>query len=563
MHRIPHTSLPGLKMKFLDDVSLPGHRTISGAFRDRAQRMLAVASSFRLLTEPRARASYGGHRLRHRLAVYRPPATSPLAVFDAAAFPINDVAFHPSEPIVAIGAGSYDGGFFFEGQLVLWDWESGKCISTTTRVPEVLRLRFSDDGSALNLIVRPWDEDSIAGKADPFELVFKLTLSVASMSPAAINEQEVAAKIEGQKPLSLSEIAADSKFFVSAEPVREIENAFRFSNLRSRSPIWDVALIGSNAIAVVHDECLLELRSAGDSPLCSFKGEGHGVQILPGTTPLIHVSHFNWRASSSFKATRTELMALNRAELSTVAELEGAYTFSVSRDGLVLGRLNRSFASDDPKRDVIINSRSGLVVRHDLGHYDVFNHYLRIDGAPYLFCVQGTPPNSHERKHLCIVAATGEIRRLWPILGDNADQASHAMECCFGYVNDSEGEGVIVAGRHYNSSPATPCRGFIYRKNLQDGKELWRHPTSASVTTIKGVPQTNIVLAAFLDGGLAVFASDSGTIFSWEEFKPDGLSNIIFSLDANASHLSIGLIDGRYGLLRLSELVPNKSSPTI
>ena len=32
--------------------------------------------------------------------------------------------------------------------------------------------------------------------------------------------------------------------------------------------------------------------------------------------------------------------------------------------------------------------------KYDFGHYDVFNHYIRVDSAPYLFTVQGTPPGS-------------------------------------------------------------------------------------------------------------------------------------------------------------------------
>lgn len=64
----------------------------------------------------------GGHRLHYRAALYRVPSRRPLAVFDDARYPIRDVAFHPTRTMVVLGAGSYDGGYLFHGQLIVWDW---------------------------------------------------------------------------------------------------------------------------------------------------------------------------------------------------------------------------------------------------------------------------------------------------------------------------------------------------------------------------------------------------------------------------------------------------------
>lgn len=541
-------------MRFLNDVSLPGNGSVRGAFWNRNRKTLAVTSSFRLLTEPRARAAYGGQRLRHRLALYHPPGTPLVGVFDESAFPINDVAFHPSKPIVAIAAGSYDGGFCFEGQLFLWDWQTGRSLSVADRIPEVVRVRFADDGTTLDAAVRPWDEGSVAGKGDPFQLLFDLTLKLGDWR-AGFERQEIAAQIERQTPRPASDLTADGRFAAYADPERVIASAFGLSSLRSRSPIWDVAFTGTGAVASVHDDCLLEIWARDDARIQVFEGEGHGVQIFPRPSPLVHVSRFGSNAAGAFKAVKTDLLAFTDNELLPVSSLEGAYSFSASQDGLVLGRLDRSFEPGHPKEDAIIDPRLGSVVRCDLGHYDVFNHYLRIDGAPYLFLVQGTPPTSHERKHLCMVSPEGNVRRLWPILGDDGRQASHAMECCFGYVDDGQGEGIVAAGKHYHSSAAKPYSGFIYRRNLSDGRELWRHPTTASVTNIKCPPGGAVVFAAFLDGGFAAFKSDTGKVLAWKLLKTDGFANVAFSFDVSATHAVLGFLDGRYGICALSELL--------
>ncbi|MFC8453083.1 hypothetical protein [Kitasatospora sp. NPDC057223] len=74
-------------------------------------------------------------------------------------FPVHAMAFHPTEPLLAVGTGKYDGGYFFEGELLLLDWESG---STTTLIEhdlgrQVLGLTWLD-GQALRVLMAPPDD---------------------------------------------------------------------------------------------------------------------------------------------------------------------------------------------------------------------------------------------------------------------------------------------------------------------------------------------------------------------------------------------------------------------
>jgi len=162
--------------RFIDDPTLPGTGNVTGVFWNHDRSILAVASVFRLLTEPPARAAYGGHKLRHRVALYRPPLLQPFAVFDNAAFPVNTVAFHPSRPVALLGGGSYDGGYSFEGQLFLWDWNSSH-VRDLGRVPEILFSEISADGNSAHMTVRPWDEGFAEEKGGaPFDMFFVIEL---------------------------------------------------------------------------------------------------------------------------------------------------------------------------------------------------------------------------------------------------------------------------------------------------------------------------------------------------------------------------------------------------
>ncbi|WP_327129668.1 hypothetical protein [Streptomyces sp. NBC_01727] len=39
------------------------------------------------------------------------------------------MAFHPRLPLLSVGSGDYDGGYFFEGELLLLDLETGSATS--------------------------------------------------------------------------------------------------------------------------------------------------------------------------------------------------------------------------------------------------------------------------------------------------------------------------------------------------------------------------------------------------------------------------------------------------
>ncbi|WP_099906663.1 hypothetical protein [Streptomyces sp. TLI_171] len=44
-------------------------------------------------------------------------------------YPVNAMAFHPTSPLLAVGSGEYDGGYHFEGELLLTHLETGTALS--------------------------------------------------------------------------------------------------------------------------------------------------------------------------------------------------------------------------------------------------------------------------------------------------------------------------------------------------------------------------------------------------------------------------------------------------
>jgi len=322
-------------MRFLTDPSLPGHGVVMGSFPNRDGSVLAVASSFHWLTNPPARVSYGGQHLRHRVALYRPPDGKPFAVFDALRFPVNEVAFHPFEPIVAIATGSYDGGFLFEGELLVWDWETGRRSNKIGPIPEVVRIAFCNDGSCIIALVRPWDEDTAEDAGGPFSTFYEVRATYSEeLFEGVFNEDSIALQISRQAPLSTNDVASDPRFpRLEKDPEAALRRAFNLAEFKSRSPIWDVAWLDDDEIAIVHDDCQLEVLDLEGVSKHRFQGSSHGAQVFKHSNPLVHAIQLNRDVQDWADAYSTQLLRYDGSELEEVASFKGAFTFSVSRDG--------------------------------------------------------------------------------------------------------------------------------------------------------------------------------------------------------------------------------------
>jgi len=533
-------------MTTLMDPTLRGSGKISGAFFNAAHDVVAVASAFSLLINPRARAAYGGHALRYRVALYRQDALVPFAAFDDLHHPVNDVAFHPDGTTILIGGGSYDGGYLFEGDLVVWNWRNAHATRPFKLVPEVVRCRYNAAGDHIEAWMRPWDEEWGAADDntdDAFDTLYLVQTPVPdAASPARDLELDPAAIAPKAPP------APDLP-----SPVSRLKAWFGIEDWTSRDAITDIAALDDGLIAVAHRGCLLEIYRRNGECIAVYAGPGHGAEILKSAGVRVHVVETMQRPPNVGRQD-SRLYALTEDGLQRTHAYEGDFTFSSTPNGRVLGRQNRFHLAGTRARDVLLDVNTGVEQRVDLGHYDCFNHYLNIRGAPLLFLLQGTPASSHENKVLCIVEPDGGVRRLWPLLKADREPASHAMELCGAYVDDALGAGVVISGKHYSPNVTTPYAGFIYRKPLERDRELWRRRTPASASAIVALPRAGLIVAAFLDGSLQAIDAQSGALRRNAKVHVDGLPTIIFAMDADDDTLLMGTVDGRIAQLRISAL---------
>lgn len=502
-----------------------------------------------------------GQRMRHRLALHRRSEQAPFAVFDELRLPINDVSFHPSEPVVAVAAGSYDGGYQFEGELFFWNWVSGYFGKAAKIIPEVERCDFSADGTRLDVLVRPWDEGL---GDDSFDRVYPLSIPYEAPGPG----EGIVVELDPEQAIvrHTLEYAERERRHRDAIDL-ELRDWFGVDEAVRRGAIWDVAWIDRNNVVAVHDDCVAEIHDLTTGAVNCIEKDGWRGAGLLRTTPPIVASY----ATENWELKHSRLSKVSNNSLVDITTIDGSYSFVASMDGKVLGRFDRS-RRGDARKDVIIDINSGNARFVDLGNYDCFNHFIGIDGAPDLFILQGTPETQHLRKRLCRVRPDGSVETLWYVLPPDDTHANHAMECLGHYVHDELGPSVIVSGRHYDPNPSKGNRAFVFRRPIEprrsvrsffgfgrsrngesDG-ESWRIATSASASAMLHAQKEGLVIVAFLDGTLSLLNARDGAVVTSGKVTVDGFPTVVYSMDLLDSRLAIGTFDGRIAVMRLDQL---------
>jgi hypothetical protein len=95
----------------------------------------------------------------HPVAVYRTGDLTCSTVVGAR-WPVNTLAFHPTRPLLAIGTGDYNGGWFYQGELLLLDLDTGVTVSLFEHPRQVRRITWPDP-ETLALVLAVFCDDDI------------------------------------------------------------------------------------------------------------------------------------------------------------------------------------------------------------------------------------------------------------------------------------------------------------------------------------------------------------------------------------------------------------------
>lgn len=520
----------------------------TGVSLGRGGELLAVASTFGDLYMP-GRALHGGHRLKYRLSLYTRGGVR-LGVMDHASFPINEVVIHPVRPWVAVATGSYDGGYLFEGELLLWDWETGEVRCALPESREVTRVRFDEQGRLLTALLRPRNAHEFEPDK-PFDVFLGLR-TPTEQAWAGIPE-EALARLRPGPPAAFGFDAGKpgSGTTQDAESQAAMELGRLFPGYEQRSHCWDVAWLDDHRLALTHEACLLEVWATNSVREAHHVGSGFGCQLLfapKAQRYLVHEMH----RENFFQETQ-DRSSLHELNLETLGlrpfhVWDRAYSFSLNQEGWLLGRDTTPDHEQRERADLVLEPGTPAPRATDLGAYDPFNHFLRLDGFPDLYFLQGTPRDSHEDKRLVRWGVSeGREVPLWPIEWAQVGKRQ-LMDCAALRIDEAT---LAFAFRVYSPRVDLPYAGVLTQRRLDDGTVLWQYPINAQVTALAHSEAHGCLIYALTSGELGLLDVATGALLWSGRLRVGGVESVALSLALRDERLAVGTLDGRLLLSRL------------
>jgi hypothetical protein len=562
----------------------------TGVYWSRQGEHLAVASRFGLL-QWHARDLQAGCVFSFRVSVYEASALRRLAVLDRARFSINDVAFHPSKPLLAIATGSYDGGYFYEGELLLWDLRTGAVVSLLNESREVARCRFDDAGGILQIIMRPRDD---GGGEEAGEALRFFHTTIVSDAWELLEQGSVVAE---QLP-STTMLSHDGLSAYAPQDEQTVERTLQHLALHvgqhyePRWCVWDITWTAAGEILTVRNNTALERWNAHGERQQLLADARDGVQLFlsPGGDIYVNLTSRTyidrWTLSTSI-----ERIAPASGERHALPVIDFPALLSMSKDGALLVRdtdprrlygngsqsedhtlmttgpegfrvtvSHRPAPRDERSRDRVVCPETapsmppdrwqllgGVAVSNilDLGHYDLFNHYLRIDGAPHLYFIAGIPPKPWEERWVRRLDPTSlQVEHLFPVEW-KPSPVGHLHVDTGAYLHDTMGESLVLACHRTDARGLLENGTFLVRRTLEGGALLWATSLSAPATALVVLPHRHLVICALRDGHVAILSALTGTIGLHEPTNLDGVSCVYLSLAAHDDRIAAGLVDGR------------------
>lgn len=453
------------------------------------------------------RAVYAGHR-RHGLGIYDARSRALLARFRAH-WEINRVAVHPTRDEVAIATGEYDGGYQFEGQLLIWNWRTGAWHSELTENREVKLVEWRGDELVATLSP-PTDEDPQG------DLVYVL-------APARAGERN------GWGPGD-SQVEADARLAPALgrpAPGPAPDATFaRYDELVDRhAHVTAIDWLADGRVAIGTGDGSLLLWEPATQRTQELRVESRvtGMWRHPDHELLVHVETHQ---------TTSSLFAIVGDRLELVKHFPVPHACSVDRHGRILAR---STVPAKRRKSTILDGKRTLELA--LGHFDVFNHFIRLDGGDELYFLQGEPPRSHQHKKLCAITARGdvEIRMPWD------DEAHHKMSSIGALVGDGR-----IARGYLVHNPRGTQDGAIELCDLT-GRSFWRHEIRGGITAM--AIWQGCVVAALLDGTFLALELDTGKVMHDEPFLFGSSPAMVTAIAVHDEAIALGSIDGRVSIV--------------
>jgi hypothetical protein len=468
---------------------------------------------------------------QYRVGVYDAEDLRCRHVYDCR-WPVNSVAFHPSLPLVAVGAGRYDGSWDFEGQLLLMDLESGDVRPVLDGLREVTSVRWLDE-RRLRLVVSPEDKEYEHAFSHGFEAVLERD-DWPAVPPRSVGHRWVTGpRVPYGRP-------------VDRGPARELlteRSAAAGAAWAPRRQVRAVEALADGRVLATLESARLECRLPSGELQWAVPDLDGGQQIHVSAdqgSAWVNVRHTSRSTGSGWQRSGTLVERISLADGRSLEAFDpgSAVTFTGSRDGRLAVRTG--WPDRQGGETILLTPGGAEAARFTLPASD-----FRIRRGTELLFVQDLHPRPEGRAWVGALVAgepdgEPELRRLFP-LDWEPGRGSHLFP---GPAVQLDGDALVQAAVVRGEEEALPRNAFVVRRRLPDGAPQWVFATDRPVTALDGDDDT--VFAAHRSGEIVAIDARTGSPRWRHRLRVDGQVVVPLSLtSAGAGRLLVGTVDGR------------------
>ncbi|WP_106403149.1 outer membrane protein assembly factor BamB family protein [Actinocorallia populi] len=431
--------------------------------------------------------------------------------------PVRAMAFHPVLPLLAVGTGRYDGGYFFEGELLLLSWESGRVVSLIDEGlgRMVLGLEWLDE-HALRVLTAPLDdwEDEAAHEEGHVAVVRRPDWSTVDAS-------SLWAELEGPRvPAPRSDGTAAARAVLTQasslwEPRRTVRAVERLHDGRILAALDGVALES--------------WRASGEREWSAPGTEGGGREIVveeDRETAWVSLVSSDWEGSKA-------VAGFSLTDGSLLDQVVPSVPVSLVR--CANGR--PALAPSGGHRP-----RSALPIRNGSRvYFRTFDHPARMSAVPPAGgeepWIEAAPMPEPGARRPAEPAATA-VRRLFP-------HSWTPGEIHFGGPGVETREGDLVhTGTVHHGHGLQPGGSFVVRRSAQTGTPLWAFRTDRPATAMDA--DADRVYIGYDDGEIVVLDLRDGSVRHRAPLTVGAVIAVPTALTVTApAQLLVGTSDGR------------------
>ncbi|MEC3915083.1 hypothetical protein [Nocardia sp. CDC160] len=447
---------------------------------------------------------------------------------------------------MAVGVGAYDGGYAYEGELLIFDLRSGRATSVLRGSREVLDVEWAG-GQALRVVVAPPD-DFPDGRYDAEARSYAFSAVIERSDWSDVAGGSVWSEELAGERIEFDRTTTELKAKRSIELLSEVVGEPREPRLR----VWDVQELPDGRVLSCAYRVLAESWLPDGKLEWRVRDEygGRQLAVRAGQRDCwVNVERPPWRLVGSERVNEPQLVArvsLADGKVVDSLRLDSPVMFTTRDDGWLALR-----ATDwDRSGSLALIPSTGTSPELDmpLGGFDPFNHAFPVRHSGQLLFLEGMDPEQPARdKRVVAVDPAGdggpEVRELFPLEWDTA-RAGHLFGGPGIEVGGAEDRDLIHAGAVHDGAGLLPGNVFVVRRSGRSGVARWVFTADVPVTALDG--DENTVYVAFNSGELVALRASDGTVRWRHELEVDGRSVVALSLTlTRPGRLLIGTVDGR------------------